>query len=64
MGMKLLYFNTCAFYLTSLVREVQETLSNDTVTEPLISDFQDFVLDMQKTITSLRKQVCLCSLRN
>uniref|UniRef100_A0A3Q2ZI23 Peroxidasin n=1 Tax=Kryptolebias marmoratus TaxID=37003 RepID=A0A3Q2ZI23_KRYMA len=42
--------------------KAQETLPNVTVTskasgEPLISDFQDFVLDMQKTITSLRKQI-------
>ncbi|XP_017287235.1 peroxidasin isoform X2 [Kryptolebias marmoratus] len=46
----------------SLLKEAQETLPNVTVTskasgEPLISDFQDFVLDMQKTITSLRKQI-------
>lgn len=49
---------------SSLLKEAQETLSNvsvtsKTISQPLISDFQDFVLDMQKTIKSLRKQVCL-----
>uniref|UniRef100_A0A3Q2QIY6 Peroxidasin n=1 Tax=Fundulus heteroclitus TaxID=8078 RepID=A0A3Q2QIY6_FUNHE len=35
------------------------TLSTKTSSEPSVSDFQEFVSDMQKTITSLRKQVRL-----
>ncbi|XP_053365553.1 peroxidasin [Clarias gariepinus] len=34
-----------------------ETLSSKSNTEPPVNDFQDFVVDMQKTITSLRKQI-------
>ncbi|XP_061599189.1 peroxidasin homolog isoform X2 [Cololabis saira] len=46
----------------SSVKEAQGSLSNVTVTpkkssEPSIGDFQDFVSDMQKTITGLRKQI-------
>lgn len=36
---------------------VNITVSPKSSTEPSIKDFQDFVADMQKTITSLRKQV-------
>lgn len=48
--------------LFSPAEEAAERLQNVTVmsrksTEPSINDFQDFVTDMQKTITSLRKQV-------
>lgn len=35
------------------------TLSSTSITEPPVNDFQEFVTDMQKTITSLRKQVRL-----
>ncbi|XP_050958877.1 peroxidasin homolog [Labeo rohita] len=36
---------------------VNVTVSPKSGTEPSIKDFQDFVADMQKTITSLRKQI-------
>jgi len=36
---------------------VNVTVSPKSSTEPSIKDFQDFVADMQKTITGLRKQV-------
>uniref|UniRef100_A0A8K9UH19 Peroxidasin n=1 Tax=Oncorhynchus mykiss TaxID=8022 RepID=A0A8K9UH19_ONCMY len=36
---------------------VNVTLTSQQSTEPLLNDFQDFVVDMQKTITSLRKQI-------
>ncbi|CAM4650438.1 unnamed protein product [Leuciscus chuanchicus] len=36
---------------------VNVTVSPKSSTEPSIKDFQDFVSDMQKTITSLRKQI-------
>ena len=36
---------------------VNVTLTSKASTEPTANDFQDFVSDMQKTITSLRKQV-------
>lgn len=54
------------FCLCSPVEEGVESLVNVTVTsikstEPSINDFQDFVSDMQKTITSLRKQVSVCT---
>lgn len=38
---------------------INATLSSKSITEPPVNDFQDFVMDMQKTITSLRKQVRL-----
>uniref|UniRef100_A0A4W5MMV8 Peroxidasin n=1 Tax=Hucho hucho TaxID=62062 RepID=A0A4W5MMV8_9TELE len=36
---------------------VNVTLTSQQSTEPSLNDFQDFVVDMQKTITSLRKQI-------
>uniref|UniRef100_A0A8C7KP07 Peroxidasin n=1 Tax=Oncorhynchus kisutch TaxID=8019 RepID=A0A8C7KP07_ONCKI len=36
---------------------VNVTLTSHQSTEPSLNDFQDFVVDMQKTITSLRKQI-------
>ncbi|KAF7704641.1 peroxidasin [Silurus meridionalis] len=36
---------------------VNTTFSSKSNTEPPANDFQDFVMDMQKTITSLRKQI-------
>ena len=36
---------------------VNVTLTSKASTEPTANEFQDFVSDMQKTITSLRKQV-------
>ncbi|KAK3563805.1 hypothetical protein QTP86_034530, partial [Hemibagrus guttatus] len=36
---------------------VNATLSSKSITEPPVNDFQEFVMDMQKTITSLRKQI-------
>uniref|UniRef100_A0A8C5CYE6 Peroxidasin n=1 Tax=Gadus morhua TaxID=8049 RepID=A0A8C5CYE6_GADMO len=36
---------------------VNVTLTSKASTEPTANDFQDFVSDMQKTITSLRKQI-------
>nr|XP_046222557.1 peroxidasin-like isoform X2 [Oncorhynchus gorbuscha] len=36
---------------------VNVTLTSQQSTEPSLNDFQDFVIDMQKTITSLRKQI-------
>ncbi|XP_017332074.1 peroxidasin [Ictalurus punctatus] len=36
---------------------INATLSSKSNTEPPVNDFQDFVMDMQKTITSLRKQI-------
>ncbi|XP_067224184.1 peroxidasin homolog isoform X4 [Chanodichthys erythropterus] len=36
---------------------VNVTVSPKSSTEPSVKDFQDFVADMQKTITSLRKQI-------
>ncbi|XP_026789759.3 peroxidasin [Pangasianodon hypophthalmus] len=36
---------------------INVTLSSKSNTEPPVNDFQDFVMDMQKTITSLRKQI-------
>lgn len=40
---------------------VNVTVNSQKKTEPSISDFQDFVFEMQKTITGLRKQVCASS---
>ncbi|TSM77386.1 Peroxidasin [Bagarius yarrelli] len=36
---------------------VNATLSSKSNTEPQVNDFQEFVMDMQKTIISLRKQI-------
>ena len=36
---------------------VNVTLTSKASTEPTANEFQDFVSDMQKTITSLRKQL-------
>lgn len=59
------------FYISlcSPVEDTVESLVNVTVTskkstEPSNKDFQDFVSDMQKTITSLRKQASLISERS
>ncbi|XP_064190296.1 peroxidasin isoform X1 [Anguilla rostrata] len=46
----------------STAEEPSERLANVTLatkpsTEPALNDFQDFVVDMQKTISSLRKQI-------
>ncbi|KAJ8288623.1 hypothetical protein COCON_G00012820 [Conger conger] len=46
----------------SIAEDPRERLANVTLatkpsTEPSLNDFQDFVVDMQKTITSLRKQI-------
>ncbi|GAA6096931.1 peroxidasin homolog [Tachysurus ichikawai] len=37
--------------------DVNATLSSKSITEPPVNDFQEFVTDMQKTITSLRRQI-------
>lgn len=52
----------CVFLHSSPAEDAPENLVNVTLTsqqstEPSLNDFQDFVVDMQKTITSLRKQV-------
>uniref|UniRef100_A0A672R5U5 Peroxidasin n=1 Tax=Sinocyclocheilus grahami TaxID=75366 RepID=A0A672R5U5_SINGR len=43
--------------LEEALTAVNITVSPKSSTEPSIKDFQDFVADMQKTITSLRKQI-------
>uniref|UniRef100_A0A9J8BV80 Peroxidasin n=1 Tax=Cyprinus carpio carpio TaxID=630221 RepID=A0A9J8BV80_CYPCA len=45
------------FTVSYALTAVNITVSPKSSTEPSIKDFQDFVADMQKTITSLRKQI-------
>lgn len=52
----------CVFLYFSPAEGTPENLVNVSLSwqqsiEPSLNDFQDFVVDMQKTITGLRKQV-------
>lgn len=52
-----LFINICSPAEETIESLVNVTVASRKSTEPSINNFQDFVSEMQKTITSLRKQV-------